>query len=141
MNNILSCVDSKARFTQTTYEVDQKVVIEVFIKSTCLNSLLFSYLSVTINTPNYSNEFAVSEGNPQEGGNSNPTLLFENNQVKRFLVEFVPDSTDIGQEIQVISVFLNVIHLNNTKFLDRINSTSFREQIRPLRSFKIHWNW
>lgn len=100
MSNIISCIDSKARFTQSKYEADQNVTIEVFIRSTCLHALHFSYLSVTVNTPNYSSEFAVSED-----AGSNPTLLFDSNQIKRFLVEFVPDTQDIGQEIQVSCIY------------------------------------
>lgn len=32
MSNIASCVSTKARFTKKTYEVDQKVTVEVFIR-------------------------------------------------------------------------------------------------------------
>lgn len=58
---------------------------------------MFLRLSVTVNTPKYSSEFAVSSGELQ-----NPSLEFKSKEMKRFLIEFMPDSNDIDKEIQVI---------------------------------------
>lgn len=32
MTNIVSCIDCKGRFTQTKYDVDQNVCVEVYIR-------------------------------------------------------------------------------------------------------------
>lgn len=100
MNNITSCIESKARFTQSKFEVDSHVTIEVFIRSTCPEELTFTHLKVMVNSPNYSSEFAVVEG-----GQTN--MCFKSGEVKRFLVEFVPDVQDVGQDVQ-IGKFVNL---------------------------------
>ncbi|PSN35312.1 Trafficking protein particle complex subunit 11 [Blattella germanica] len=79
MSNLTACVESKARFTQAKYKADQPVKIEVFISS----------------------EFAVCE-------DANPQLLFNCNQVRRYVCQFVPDTQDVGKEIQIGSILLTL---------------------------------
>lgn len=100
----MSFIDCKARFSQSKYEADQKVSIQVFLKSTWPGTINFSYLSVVINTANYSSEFDV------KNYDSNPSLSFETNQVKKYIFEFPSDKQDIGQEIQV-NIFLRILSI------------------------------
>ncbi|XP_025834501.1 trafficking protein particle complex subunit 11 isoform X2 [Agrilus planipennis] len=101
MNSVVSCIETKARFLKDKYEADQNVVLEVFIRSTCPFLLRFTRLSVTINTSEYSSEFAVNETKF-----NNPNLTFESNEVKKFIVEFLPDSETTGKDMQINSINL-----------------------------------
>ncbi|KAK7871870.1 hypothetical protein R5R35_006453 [Gryllus longicercus] len=105
MNNITGCIESKAQFTQPQYQADQHVTIEVYIRSCCPHPLQFSKLTVTVNNPTYSSEFAVCESSSNESG-ANPLLLFHKNEVKRFVCQFLPDVQDVGKEIQIGSILL-----------------------------------
>lgn len=96
MSNIVSCIDCKAKFLQTKYEVDQNVLVELYVRNSAPYSITFQRLAVTINTPDYSSEFAVSN----EPSN-NPNLEFRSGEVKRFLIEFTPDPNDVEKEMQI----------------------------------------
>lgn len=96
MSNIVSCIDCKAKFLQTKYEVDQNVLVELYVKNSAPYSVTFQRLAVTINTPDYSSEFAVSN----EALN-NPNLEFRSGEVKRFLIEYTPDPNDVEKEMQI----------------------------------------
>nr|CAD7408851.1 unnamed protein product [Timema cristinae] len=123
MSNITACVESKARFTQAQYKADQMVHIEVFIRSCCPHPMQFSKLSVTVNNPSYSSEFAVCESTAGPHP-SNPLLLFEANEVKRFICQFVPDMQDVGKEIQISSILLHLGLETERYAVLRFNGTS-----------------
>ncbi|PNF36899.1 Trafficking protein particle complex subunit 11 [Cryptotermes secundus] len=109
MSNITACVESKARFTQPQYKADQYVEIEVFIRSCCPHPLQFSRLSVTVNNPSYSSEFAVCESSSQDvHASGNPLLLFHCHEVRRYVCQFLPDVQDVGKEIQIGSILLHL---------------------------------
>lgn len=95
MSSIVSCIDCKARFLQAKYEVDQNVVVELYVRNSAPYSLTFQRLAVTINTPDYSSEFAVSNEL------NNPNLEFKSEEVKCFLVEFTPNPSDVEKEMQI----------------------------------------
>ncbi|KAJ8917803.1 hypothetical protein NQ315_010709 [Exocentrus adspersus] len=97
VSNIITCVETKARFTKNKYEVDQNVTIEVYIRNTCPFLLTFSSFSVTINTPDYNSEIGATNLEAK-------SLHFHSNEVKRFVIEFVPDSNDVNKEIQIGSI-------------------------------------
>ncbi|XP_067008734.2 trafficking protein particle complex subunit 11 [Anabrus simplex] len=105
MNGLTACVESKARFTQAQYQADQSVSIEVFIRCSCPQPMQFSRLSVTVNSPSYSSEFLVCRSSSSDAA-SNSMLLFQPNEVKRFVCEFLPDIQDVGKEIQIGSILL-----------------------------------
>lgn len=65
-------------------------------RNTAPHPLTFLKLSVTINTSEYSSEFAVNNET-----HKNPTLEFHSKEVKRFLIEFMPEPSDINKDIQV----------------------------------------
>ena len=58
--------------------------------------LIFTKVAVTINTPTYNSEYAVDNVNLSSG-----SLEFNTDEVKRFVIEFMPDSNDVNNEIQV----------------------------------------
>ncbi|XP_021915999.1 trafficking protein particle complex subunit 11 isoform X2 [Zootermopsis nevadensis] len=124
MSNITACVESKARFTQPQYKADQYVEIEVFIRSSCPHPLQFSRLSVTVNNPNYSSEFAVCESSSQEAhASGNPLLLFRCNEVRSYVCRFLPDVQDVGKEIQIGSILLHLGSDKERSAILRFNGT------------------
>ncbi|KAL3269164.1 hypothetical protein HHI36_008247 [Cryptolaemus montrouzieri] len=93
MASITNCIETKARFLRKTYEVDQKVAVEVYLRNTSPFIMTFSQVSVTINTPVFTSEYAVN--------NSSIGLEFTSSEVKKFLIEFYPDPNDILKDIQI----------------------------------------
>lgn len=57
----------------------------------------FSRLSVCVNNPTVSSEFAVCGKDDA----NDPKLLFSPGEIKTYFCQFVPDAQDIGKEIQV----------------------------------------
>lgn len=104
MSNVASCVESKARFTESHIHVDKPVLIEVFVRSACPHPIQFSKLAVTITTPSMSTELPASIVEPSE---EHP-LYFETNAVKTFTCQFSPDPRDVGNEIQITSILLHM---------------------------------
>lgn len=104
MSNVASCVESKARFTESQSHFDKPVHIEVFVRSACPHPIQFSKLVVTVTTPTMSTELLAS---PLEPTDAHP-LLFEINQIKTFVCQFNPDRLDIGSEIQITSTSLHM---------------------------------
>ncbi|RZC34292.1 trafficking protein particle complex subunit 11 [Asbolus verrucosus] len=101
LGNIVTCIETKARFVQTHYEVDQNVTVEVYIKCTSPSPLKFSKISVMINTPSYNSEFAVDDSAFDEN-----SLVFHTDQVKKFVIEFMADPSDVNKEIQIGAINL-----------------------------------
>ncbi|CAH0554376.1 unnamed protein product [Brassicogethes aeneus] len=99
MANIQSCVEIKASFLKETYEVDQKIAAEIYIKSTCPFPISFQGISVLVNSPNLSNEYSINR-------KENKALSFQNNEMKRFEVEFMSDPNNINKQIQIGGVIV-----------------------------------
>lgn len=137
MSNILSCIECKARFIKNKFEVDNQVNIEIYIKSTCPNILCFSYLSVTINAPNYSSELAITNTEVSENSSENPSLFFKCNEVKRFYLKFWPNVEDIGKEIQIGYILLHLGNKNERCAILRFNSSNNYQQHSELTHFRI----
>lgn len=91
MANTVSCIETKAQFTKNSYEIDQNIIVEVFVKSTCHFPLQFSQIDVIINSPTVSSQFSAT----------NTIINFQKDEIKRFEIEFKPDPVDINKEIQV----------------------------------------
>ena len=95
--NILSCIECKGRFIKNKFEAEENVQIEIFIRSRCIMGIEFTKLSVTMNSANATNEFAV-----------NADLFFKTNEVKRFVCEWKPDIRDIGHDVQLAAILLHL---------------------------------
>uniref|UniRef100_A0A1B6BYJ1 Trafficking protein particle complex subunit 11 n=1 Tax=Clastoptera arizonana TaxID=38151 RepID=A0A1B6BYJ1_9HEMI len=106
MSNFTSCIECKAQFTQAVSNV---VEITILIRCKFAKSIQFSRLSVCVNNPSVSNEFAIC-GDGEAGG---PNLLFEPGEVRTFMCQFKPDPKDVGKEIQIGSILLDLGNDNN----------------------------
>lgn len=116
MNNMTACVESKARFTQTQYKADEHVQIEVFVRSCCPHPLQLTRVSLTVNSPSYSSEFAVCDNSSQ--------LLFYQNEVRRYVCQFLPDLQDVGKEIQIGAILLQLGSQGERNAVLRFTATS-----------------
>lgn len=131
MTKIISCVESKLRFTKPTFEIDQKVSIDIFIKTTCPFPLVFSDISLKVNSPCTSNELFIDKSEKK-------SLIFHPNEVKKFVIEFEADPNDINKEIQIewmnITIGKDSECLVNLKFetqilnVDNSESKCFQKQ-------------
>lgn len=101
MSKIESCFETKARFTKPAFEVDHNIVLEVFVRSTSPFPLSISHISVKVNTPNVSSEFAINNV-------ENTLITFHSHDVKRFVIEFEPDPNDINKEIQIDCINITI---------------------------------
>jgi hypothetical protein len=126
LGNIVSCVETKARFMQASYEVDQNLTVEVYIKCTSPLPLTFSKVSVAINSPSYNSEFAVDDTNL--GPDS---LQFNTDEVKRFVIEFVPDSNDVNNEIQIGAINLVMGNTEQSSLDLKFNPLSSQSSTPP----------
>lgn len=104
MSNVASCVESKAKFTESQSHVDKPVGIEVFVRSACPHPIQFSKLLVTVTTPSMSTELPASI----VGSTDSHPLHFETNSVKSYICQFTPDHRDVGSEIQITSILLHM---------------------------------
>lgn len=113
MTNIRTCIETKATLTNSTIEIDQNAVVEIYIKSTCPFLLIINRVSVVVHSNSASQEFVVNS----ESG----ILNFKCNEVKKFVVEFQPNSNDINTQIQIAGVNLT---LGNEHFSAELKFTS-----------------
>jgi len=79
---------------------------------------------VTVNSPSYSSEFAVCESSSKDAHTSgNPLLLFNCNEVRRYVCQFLPDVQDVGKEIQIGSILLHLGSDQEHSAILRFNGT------------------
>ncbi|VEN53813.1 unnamed protein product [Callosobruchus maculatus] len=121
MANIAACIETRAKFLKNVYEVDQNVTVEIYIRSTCPFPLVFAKISVTINAPNCNSEFAVTNV-------ENIALSFRKDEVKKFVIEFMPDPHDINKEIQIGSI--NIQLGNSTECSVDLKYSSYDEAFK-----------
>lgn len=93
MTNVTSCIETKARFLRKHYEVDQKVSVEILLRNTSPFSLTLVQVSVCIVTSTLTSEYAVNT--------LGKTMEIKSKEVKKFVIEFYPDQSDILKDIQV----------------------------------------
>lgn len=96
MNNSSLCMQTKAKFQASSYQINDKISVDIFCRSCSSLQIQFSQISILINSPNYSNEIFVPGEN----------FVFESNETKHLVAEFKPELMDVGKEIQITAVLL-----------------------------------
>ncbi|CAG9862520.1 unnamed protein product [Phyllotreta striolata] len=97
MYNMIASVSVKARFTKKTYEVNQNVILEIFIRSTCPFPLTLTKVSVTLTLQNQNLEYTVPDLDEY-------SFNFHKDEVKKYVIEFLADCKDINKDIHIHSV-------------------------------------
>ncbi|XP_033218517.1 trafficking protein particle complex subunit 11 [Belonocnema kinseyi] len=115
-NNAASFIEVKARFTEPKYSVNSTVTIEVLVRNSYRGNIEFSKVSVTVNSPGHSAEFAIT-------GSEQNDLLFHDGETKKFLCQFqTPPQTD-GTEMQISVISLYLGRENNCCVVMRFSAT------------------
>uniref|UniRef100_A0A1Y1MLA7 Trafficking protein particle complex subunit 11 n=1 Tax=Photinus pyralis TaxID=7054 RepID=A0A1Y1MLA7_PHOPY len=140
MSNILCCIDTKARFTQSQYQGDQPVTVEILVRSSCIFPLQLANISCTISSGVSQTVHTMDKAETKD-------LTFNGNDVKKFVIEFMPDPNDIEKELQIGAVNLwlcngsvNHIDLKFTGLGNEANKVCadflhFRRTSRPIYEF------
>ncbi|XP_054273779.1 trafficking protein particle complex subunit 11 [Macrosteles quadrilineatus] len=127
VTNISFPVDCKAKLVQ---EVHDSVDIQVLIRCRFVKPVQFSRLSVCVNNPTVSSEFAMCDS-------SGDQLLFQPGEVKNFLCQITPDPADAGKEIQIGSILLEMGEENCQKVVLRFTgSESTKHTLPELKYFR-----
>ncbi|KAF7270948.1 hypothetical protein GWI33_016126 [Rhynchophorus ferrugineus] len=134
MTNITSCIETKVRFAKPTFEMDQNVILELFVKSFCPFPLTFSDITVKINSPNINSEFSIQKS-------EDTSLVFHPNEVKKYNIEFESNPNDINKEVQVEWVNIQIgkpDYLVNLKFGTQITQSETIEKKYFHNYGKVH---
>lgn len=97
VSKITSCLSVKARFLKKSYEIDQIVKVEIFIRSTCPFPLNVWKIAISIGNQKQTMEYYVEEL-------ENAPSIFHKDEIKRFPIGLLADSFDVNSDIQIFSV-------------------------------------
>lgn len=100
IGDVDSCIELKACFLKDKYEIDENIVVEVYIRNCSSFPVLFSRATVVINTTESSKNVDVDIGAPN--------FKLASNDIKKFCVTFTPNPEDVDKEIQIGAVNLNL---------------------------------
>ncbi|XP_060529048.1 trafficking protein particle complex subunit 11 [Cylas formicarius] len=126
----ITCVEIKARFLKSNYEVDQMVALEIYVRCTCPFPLKFIHISVNITTTDSTSEFGVKNVNDN-------SLLFLSNEVKKFYIEFEPDMNSIDKEIKIECINLSIGDPGKCLVHLKFNSIEVSNEDSELNYFKL----
>ncbi|XP_064653075.1 trafficking protein particle complex subunit 11-like isoform X2 [Lineus longissimus] len=132
MNNIIPFIECKARFTHATFKADEPVELDVFLRTSCPFPIRFSKLSVLINNVAY-NEFCSvtdTEGISSTDEGSGYLYLVPG-KPKRQTFTFIPLKEDVGKQIQITSVALEVGSENARCAILHWSSEAISSQLPP----------
>ncbi|XP_066143332.1 trafficking protein particle complex subunit 11 [Euwallacea fornicatus] len=127
LTQIQTCIDVKSRFLKPTFAVDQQVSLEIFIRSTCSFPLTFTQVTVKVNSPNQSSEYAVINAD---------SLTFYCNEVKKFLVHFEPNTRDLNNELEIDSVNISIGNPSNCCARLKFSPNCAQVELPELQHFK-----
>ncbi|XP_056633401.1 trafficking protein particle complex subunit 11 [Diorhabda sublineata] len=97
VSKMTSCLSVKARFLKKSYEIDQIVKAEIFIRSTCPFPLPIWKLAISIGNQKQMMQYCVQEL-------VDTPYVFHKDEIKRFPIDFVADTYDVNSDIQISSV-------------------------------------
>ncbi|XP_068969892.1 trafficking protein particle complex subunit 11 isoform X1 [Bombus flavifrons] len=98
-NNMSSFIEVKARFLQPKYVVNSMVTAEVIIRNSYSNSVEFSKVSITVNSPGYNSEFVVADA-------EHNNLIFHGKEMRKFPYQFEAPQQNESSEIRITTISL-----------------------------------
>ncbi|WAR03659.1 TPC11-like protein [Mya arenaria] len=108
MQNIVPCVECKARFTSLTVAADEEVGLEVYIRVRCPFPVRFSKVSVSLNNPMYNQYLEVIDGHgisaASEGESREGNLYLVPGTTRRYSFSFLPVQEDVGSQLEITGV-------------------------------------
>ena len=90
------------------FNSNQECDLSVYMRTNCIDNIQFNKLFVRFNVPSY-NQYCIIE--ESEG------LFFEPNKIKEFKFSFLPENQDIGKDLEVSSISLELGNLNVSRVL------------------------
>ncbi|XP_069942864.1 trafficking protein particle complex subunit 11 isoform X3 [Cherax quadricarinatus] len=95
MTTLVPCLEVRASFTQSQFHVDQEVGVIVMIRNSYQSAISLSALSVTTNSPSYSDR--LLETQPEK-------LILSPGKVTEIHLTFLPLVEDVGKKVKVTGV-------------------------------------
>ena len=97
-------IECKVKFQSAMFNSNQECEISVFMRTNCTENIHFSKLYVRFNLSNYNQYCVVDESHTE----ATSALFFEPNQIKEFKFRFLPHEQDIGRDLEVSSISLEL---------------------------------
>ena len=91
-------VECKVRFSNTFFNSNEPIELNVYLRVTCPDPITFSKLYVRFNLPSY-NQSAILD-------NTGDRLRLEPNKIHKLTLAFLPNKNDIGRDLEVSSISL-----------------------------------
>ncbi|XP_052268585.1 trafficking protein particle complex subunit 11-like isoform X2 [Dreissena polymorpha] len=106
MQNIVPCVECKARFTSAAVAADEEVTVEVYIRVRCPFPVRFSKVSLSLNNPMYNQYLEVIDGHgaASEGEGHEGNLYLVPGMPRRYTFSFLPVQEDVGNQLEITGV-------------------------------------
>lgn len=108
MQNIIPCVECKARFTSSTVAADTEVEIEVYLRIRCPFPVRFSKVSISLNHQVYNQYLEVIDGHgisaASETESREGNLYLVPGTPRCYKFSFLPLQEDVGTELEISAV-------------------------------------
>lgn len=90
------------------FNSNQECDLLVYMRTNCIDNIQFNKLYVRFNLPNYNQYCIIDESE---------SLYFEPNKTKEFKFNFLPENQDIGKDLEVSSISLELGNLDASRVL------------------------
>lgn len=108
MQNIVPCVECKARFTSATVAADEEVEVEVYLRVRCPFPVRFSKVSISLNNPMYNQYLEVIDGHgisaASESESREGNLYLVPGTPRCYKFSFLPVQEDVGSQLEITGV-------------------------------------
>ncbi|CAF0724301.1 unnamed protein product [Brachionus calyciflorus] len=104
VNGMVPFVDCKVRFTSTIFNSNEYVELKVYLRTNCVDQIQFDKLYVRFNIPAY-NQYCILQ--------NKDSLNFEPNKIYELDFKFLPQSSDIGKDLEISSLSLEIGNREN----------------------------
>ncbi|CAM1313193.1 TRAPPC11 (predicted) [Pycnogonum litorale] len=105
VNNMLSFVECRTRFTKTSFRADEQVTLKIHLRTVCPFPIKFSKLCILFNNPVYNDNCVVTCN--QDSGNQND-LYLEPMKPCTYSFSLIPNENDVDKDIHIMSVVLHL---------------------------------
>lgn len=105
VSSMVPFVDCKVKFLSAMFNSNQECEISVVMRTNCIKNIQFNKLYVRFNLSNYNQYCIVDE---DKSAQAEASLFFEPNKIKEFKFKFLPYEQDIGRDLEVSSVSLEL---------------------------------
>jgi hypothetical protein len=98
-------IECKVQFTSVVFNLNEPCELIVYVRTNCVDSIRFNKLYLRFNLAHY-NEHCVLVN--ESGKGDDDELRFVPNHIKQFRFKFLPHQQDVGKELEITSVNLEL---------------------------------